>query len=505
MRRIFYGIFVGLLVFSYLVVQGLPEKQSNKPILFWATGYDWARQAQIDEFHKWLEKNAPPEDQFILKPDIANNDKQKVIIQCVSGVGPDIIDIISESGYMQYYNKMGIIEDLTVRAQEMGFEAEKTYAAVEDALKVDEQQFLFPCNVSTNLYYVNKNAFKELGVEVPSADWTYAEFEKASGEFRKSAIDKYGYAKGRYYFLMGYIDTLTLLRNTGACYMNETLTASAFTRKNEKGEGLSEVLAMKHRWIFKDHYLPSSADIETVEAGVGGVNAQLFRIGHIGMHLTGRWQLTAFRTFKTEPKFTDIELAVVPPPQNGFQNTTAMTRAASMYIGISDRRKHLASYFFKFLASKEYNQTIVDCTDALPPVPAYAQTEEFLHPPEYENEWPIHEAFSTALDDYGILVTHSPFIATNIVNNELKGAQNAVLMETSRLKPSEAAERAHQRVEKRIIQNLKEDPTLVPAYEAACAVQRQIDELRGAGKKIPRSLVKNRFYLKYYESKGMLE
>lgn len=75
----------------------------------------------------------------------------------------------------------------------------------------------------------------------------------------------------------------------------------------------------------------------------------------------------------------------------------------------------------------------------------------------------------------------------------------------SKYGPEEAAERAHRRIASRIQQNLKENKTMVPLYEALLKDQKRIDELKSKNKKIPRELIKNRYYIEYYAAKGMLE
>lgn len=508
MRKLFYISVVIMVLFSYVMEQLKPEKKSDKPIIYWATGYDSARQHQIDVFHKWLEKNAPPEDQYILTPAIGeSNSKQKVVMQCVSGIGPDIIDVISFSGYLEYFQKMGVIEDITQRALADGYDLTKTFPAIAPSLMVNGKQYAFPCNVSAWLYYVNKSAFKDLGVAIPGENWGYKEFEQTARAFREAAIKKHGEKDGRYFFMAHKIDDIVMLRNLGIDKMNETLTASAFLRKDAEGRDFSWVLDLKHKWIYKDNILPKPTDIESVEvsAGAHGVQNELFRRNRVGMHWTGRWSLTGYRTFITAPKFSDIEIAVLPPPKNGFANSLGFTRAAVMYVDNSERRKQLVSHFFRFLGSKEYSDTIVRSADALPPIPEFVRTEEFLRPKGKENEWPIHQAYAKSFDNLAISVTHGPFIPTNVLDRLMRGKISAVMMENQRLTADEACAELHEAVQERIQLALKEDERLIPEYEKACERQKKIDALREAGEKIPRGLITNLYYIKYYEAKGMLK
>lgn len=48
-----------------------------------------------------------------MKVDYANRDVSKQIIQGVSGVGGDVMDIWSPGGDMHYFKEIGILEDVT--------------------------------------------------------------------------------------------------------------------------------------------------------------------------------------------------------------------------------------------------------------------------------------------------------------------------------------------------------------------------------------------------------
>ncbi|NRA36778.1 MAG: carbohydrate ABC transporter substrate-binding protein [Planctomycetes bacterium] len=503
MKHIFSISLVLLILASFLTWATKPEQQTAKPVLYWVTDNNPVRQGQVDAFHVWLKENAPEEDQFILRVDPANNSNQKVIIQCVSGVGGDIMDTATDSGSMQYFRQMGIIQDITDLAKEHNFGVDKTYGSVAAALQVDGRQYMFPCNIYTNMYWANLGTFKELGVRVPSKNWSFAEFEKLGKDFRAAAIKEHGEKKGRRYFMVNRIECLTVMRNWGIDAMNETLSGSALMTTTRDGKNYEKAMRQIHTWT-KDNLLPSATDLSNIatESAHGGAGTQMFRNGNYGMYLSGRWALCQFRLY---PEFKDFAVDILPPPQDGFNNTSSGSRAAVMYAGYSDRRKRLAAYFFQFLASDAYNQTIVDSADAIPPSPSYAQTDAYKTPVDFPNEHGVHEAYSNALRDIGVLITHSPFVETNIIKRQTTGAEAAVMAEPSLREADEAAALAHERIEERIQLNIKENPSLRPAYEKACADQKEIDALKAAGKKIPRALITNRYYLKYYASKGLLE
>ena len=491
------------------------EKRTDRPVLYWVTDPNPVRDSQVDAFHKWLAENAPAEDQFELRVDSANTNKSKKIIQSVSGVGGDIMDIATASGDMQYYRQMNIIQDLTEYAKERDFGPEKTYPGVAPALQVDGRQYMFPCNIYTNLYWVNLDTLKRFDIELPKKNWSFREFEKQSLKFIEKAKEQHPDMRHNRFFLADRIEEQSIMRNWGIDFMNETLTDSM-----AGDQRFVDTLKLHHRWVHKLNILPSSADrasIASSESTHGGSGPALFRSGNFGMHLSGRWALTQFRQWKPNPQladqnskpgmpwFSEIRIGVLPPPQDGYQNTTAGSRAAVMYGGYDKRRKDLAAYFFQFLASKEYNLTIVESADAIPPTPAFAQLDAYKKPQQYPNEHGIHETFAQAMKDHGILMTHSPFISAAYVNTEFRSASEAVMAVPSKYGPEEAAERAERRIASRIQQNLKENKKLLPLYNELIADQKRIDELKAQNKKIPRELIKNRYYLGYYEAKGMLE
>ena len=494
MKYIFAVAFACLVLASIGTWMAKPEQLAGKRVVYWVTDPNPVRQMQVDAFKEWAKTNVPPEDEFELRVDSANGDVTKKIIQSVSRVGGEIIDLGTDGGDIGYFKEIGIAIDLTEDAERMGFEAHRTYRAIAPALKVDGRQYAFPCNIYCNLYWTNVKTLRQWGIDVPPRDWTWDDFERIATEFTAKANDGLPH---RQRFLVDRVEILALIRNRGLDLLNETLTASALDDPI-----FVEELKRLHRWTYDDHILPSKADIESIstEASHGGSAAQMFRLGNYAMFLRGRWSLCQLRLFDD---FGDMELAVVPPPDGGFQNTSAGSRAAIVSAG--SKQPELAKYFLQFLASPEYSMTIVESADALPPLPEMTQTEAYLRPPKFPNEHGCHEVFSWGLANIGIPVSHSPFVSAKIYRRELAEAEEAYMATPSLRTAEEAAARAERRINERITLNLEENPKLKPAYEAALERQAEIDRCKAAGEKIPRELIANTFYELYYEAKGMLK
>jgi multiple sugar transport system substrate-binding protein len=227
---------------------------------------------------------------------------------------------------------------------------------------------------------------------------------------------------------------------------------------------------------------------------------------------TGRHLIIQFRddnqsrVARGEPP---LELTVVEPPNGGFPVTDIATRAAGVYV--ASKTPLLARYFQAFLASDDYNRQIVTDGDSLPPDPKWADSEEFLHPAEdpargvyKQTEWEFHGPFAKAALTIAVGGSYSPFVLAAVVDREDSRARD-LFLESGQLTAEEAVHRAQQRVNEEIARTLAENPALQPSYDALCARQKQIDDLKAAGKKVPLKWIIDPFRRAYMTAQGKTE
>lgn len=110
-----------------------------------------------------------------LELDCNNSGTMKVIIQSVSGVGSEIIDVY-EGGQLRKYVAAGVLRDVTDLAKEYGFDLDKTYPAVREEISVNGRQYTFPCNVTGWPLTINRGLLELEGLPLPKFDWTCDEF-----------------------------------------------------------------------------------------------------------------------------------------------------------------------------------------------------------------------------------------------------------------------------------------------------------------------------------------
>lgn len=459
-----------------------------------------------------------------MRLDTGNTELAKRIIQGVSGVGGEVWDVWTGNA-LRPLQEIGLCYDVTEQARALGFDYTKTYEAVGPELCVPNddgelRQYLFPCNVATNLMIVNVDTFEKYSQEIPPERWTIDEFERRGKAF-VAAANADPNQRHRVFFAND-VQWPILLRSFGGALMDETLSGPALDRPEAV-----RALELKRKWIFDDRILPSPADIAaaTTESGYGGVEAQLFGLGRYAMIQSGRWRMISFRQFniaRVRRGEKPMKLSVSEPPYDILPNTTIGARAAMVYVGAPHRDDGVL--FQAFLASESYNRQIVRDADALPPVPKYTQSEEFLRPPldvargvYPETEWDFHERFINLGPPIGIGGEHSRFINATRAAAEESRAIDSVM--SNILPPAQALADAARRMNVEIERNLRDNPSLRPLYKKLRDKQQRIDKQRAAieafikqnpGRPLPDELkfdvaeIDNPVFKKVYQIKGWL-
>lgn len=485
MKHVFVILFALCVAWSVGVYFLNPTYESELPVMYWVTDRNPVREEQVSRFTEWMEEKGYPK--VDLRLDTSNADVSKKIIQGVSGVGADLMDLGSEQ--IRFFVNMGLLEDVTDQAAELGFDTNQTYKALKDILTVDGRQYAFPANVSLSAMIVNRDQFKKLGFEPPEGGWSIEEFEKQGIEYVRKANE--GLPRQLFFYSSPIVDRLALLRSLGGSMFNETLTAS-----NVNSPEYVQVLSLLKRWIDLG-ITPSAADVQSMatDSGYGGANYQLFNSGNYAMLQTGRHAIILLR------QVGDIELSTVQPPTGKFPNVTITSRAVGVYSG--GKHKDLAPYFMAYLASDTYNETVVESGDALPPDPGIADGKAYNKPEGFEKEWLFHHPFAEFATDIAIPQVISPYVQSSVLTRTDTDAHGSVM--ANMRTPAQAAEVAEGEIQREIERTLREHPNLRADYEVWTGHQQAIDRLKAEGKKIPAEWVRNPFHLAYYRETGQLE
>lgn len=484
MKRLFF-LCLGLLGLASALTYWLqPEQQSAHPILYWTVQADESNLRARDLFYAWRAEQGLP--RVELRLDAANRDPTKKLIQGVSGVGGDLLDVgITELMPLQ---NAGLLLDITDIALARGFHPAVSFPSIENEITVDHRQYTFPRNVGVSMLWVNRDVFDQCGLPLPPYRWTIEEFENLGRRF-VAAANPPG-QRERIYFV-NYIPRFTLRRSLGLSIFNETMTRC--TLDDPRNIGLMRKI---ETWVNVDRLAPTREAEMAFAADASGFTLRiaLFARGQYGMLYLGRW---AVKLLRQRPP---VKLAVVEPYHGGFPNAELSVGAVGIYAGSKHREE--AASFLQFLASEAYSLEKARGGDALPPLPAYAHTEAFNRPPDHPNEWGAHERFVAAAEDIGIGVSRSPYVLGNIVNRIEIDAFNSML--AGRLTPEEAALGATRRINDEIALSLETNPRLRAHHARGAEIQRRIDALRARGEPVPAAWISNPFHRAYYAAQGWL-
>lgn len=483
MRYVFLISFLMLCAISLTWAWLMPEQRSDLPVLYWVTDANPAREEQVRLFHQWLDKNGYPPVE--LRLDTANEQESKKVIQGVSGVAGDIIDLGATE--MPYFQALGVLEDMTHAARRLGFTPQQTWSTISSQLVVDGRQYRFPCNVFSHLYWINLATLEKCGQQTPPRQWDADTFERLGKQFVAAANSP---GQRHPAFFADTVDHDVLRRSAGVDIFNETLTRCTLDDPRA-----AAALQRLHQWTYRDRILPTPADLASLpaEAGYRGQTLQLFNSGNYAMVRSGRYALIQFR------QFGSLRLAVSHPPYLEFENALAGTRAAAVYAG--SEHKEQAELFLAFLASEDYNMHVVKDADALPPNPLFTRTEAFLRPAEYPNEWGCHEAFADAAESIALPASTSPFVLPSVVTRIDSDTSDAFLR-SGRLSAAQAGREAARQINAEIQLALQENPRLREQYQEAIERQKRIEQQRAQGKIVPLEWISNPFHRAYYRSKG---
>lgn len=495
-----YLFAIGAVLFVLLSVGtrlSFPGSGDGPVVLFWVTDPAPSRDLHTDGFRDWqveqghVDSEGRPLAVAVVDPN--NGTQDKIIVQGVAGVGSDIIDT-RWGRQLRLFEAVGILKDLTPIAAERGFSTADTWAAAEPEITIDGRQFMYPCNVAVRLLWVNAAMFESLGIPQPRGRWEYAEFEKAGLAFLERAREA---NPGEAVFFCDDVPLELMHRSLGLSIFNETLTACDLDDPR-----YVETLRRRYRWIYELNLMPSPEDQASAASGGswGGLSSYLFKERRLGLLYSGRYILIQFRQFARQGRSGPMQLGVVEPPHGGFPNSRTTVRGAGIYTG----GKHIghAERFEEYLASERYNQMIIDDADALPPNPSFANSESFLRPPDWPNEWGCHEQFTRAMEETAIAGVYSEFVlsteAERIAQRFVDDFENGLST------AEDAARNTARLIDARISRNLEETPGLQGLFEDRVALQRKIDDRLEAGEPVPASWIKNPFYRRYYETRGLL-
>ncbi|MBN1351505.1 extracellular solute-binding protein [candidate division KSB1 bacterium] len=438
MKFVFLGIFIGLILLSVVAWQIQPgQSDSGKIPLVWVSDDNPARREQIELFNR----NFP---EYHLKLDPGQRSMEKVIVQAIAGVGPDLFDCYD--GYqLSAFVKSGIAWDVTDFFKEMGIDIDKDiWKAVHPNFIYEGRIYGFPMNAGVNAIWYNKAIFDACNEPYPEGCWTWEELIRLAKKL--TVRDE----NGRIVYFGLLLDWFNwqqfVLQWGGSVY-----TADGTRCIIDNPEATTAIQLMQDL-IYKHRVVPSPVD-EAAMATQGGWGSgtsmlRYFGAGKGAMALGGRYWLCSLRSYQ------GLRLGAVDCPRGphrvyfGYGRATLINRK-------SPRRREALNYF-KYLASEDYNNLVNHQADALSPLIKYCYTPEFLQDPEYPNE-DFNVVWRDVMFD-GVQQQVSPFVSGHLASRILNKYMD--LVRNNQRCASDAMRIAAQKINAEIQKNLQRNPQL---------------------------------------------
>ena len=449
MKRIFGLIFL-LFALLYVIAESTVERSGDTDVirLRWATDPNPARRVQSALFSKMY-----PGLEIVVDPGLGG-DQTKLIVQCATGTGPDIVDT-----YNQYQMwgvvQAGLLLDLTEYGVEMQFSPEYTFATVRDALKVDGRQYRFPCNVDADGVIYNRAIFDDHGVPYPKKGWTYDDFIDAAKQIRDSPSKS-----GEAHITVANWSSLRFVQNLIVGNGGRYFSPDGLTSMLDSAEAIA-AMRQYYELMHVHKVLPTPAEATAMSSqggwGSGGIN--WFSSGKAAMILIGRWYTVQVN------HFPDIRehLAAVNLPRVGDRPSGGFVMCRSSGVNIKSPHWKEALSFIQYLASPEYSGLIVNDGDAIPPNPERAKTGADLVN-TIVSEPDFHQPFIDAIHNARPFDV-SPFVDASVITRWLQERIDAV--ENKLLTPEAAMKSLAGEINQNIRTNIARRPDLQRRYEEA--------------------------------------
>jgi len=242
-----------------------------------------------------------------------------------------------------------------------------------EAYASDGKQYGLPESFSNVVLFYNKTLFDQAGVELPTADWTWADEQAAAQKLTNSGAGVWGD-----YQPITYNEFYKALAQTGGEFLSEDGKQATF----DSPEGLKAA-----NWLIGKNgtTMPTEAD----GAGTPDFDSELFKGGKLAMWHNGIWMFDALADASFE-----WDIAVEPGDT---------TKASAMFVNglaVSSASKNAeaAQKWITFLsASDTMTQVRLDTSWELPPVADESKLASYVEKPKPANRKAVFDSLENAV------------------------------------------------------------------------------------------------------------
>ena len=342
-----------MLVLSIVAWRLKPDSDvRGRTVLVWATDDNPARRRQVTLFEE-----LNPDIKLITDP--GNFLMEKMIVQTIAGLGPDLFDA-SGVYVLERLVQSGVAMDLMQTARTNGFDETRTWPGAIGNITLFGRQYAFPGNVYSNIIFYNKDIFDKYGEPYPPREMSWEQFVEIGQRLTRlepgsKHVQCFG-AMNLYWYEL-------VLQAGGRIYSPEGVRCVLDSPK------AIEAIEFYRDLMFKYHIMPTPQEQSSI-SGQGDLGLdviQWFARGKVAMI---RMSKRGLITLEQYPHLKG-RIGFCHQPHHRKK----IYLISSRLVGVNRKSKKMSAAirFMKFLTSPEYNRQISDSNYFLAPVPQFAR------------------------------------------------------------------------------------------------------------------------------------
>jgi multiple sugar transport system substrate-binding protein len=445
MKYLFLGSFAAMSLLSVVAWLWRPAVTDDGKIdLVWVSDDNPVRREQIELFNRLYPT-------YRLRLDPGQGTWEKVIVQCLAGVGPDLFDCYNGFQLMAYV-RSGAALDVTEAWAERGMKLDEVWPCLTPLFADGDRIYGHPDNTHAPAVWYNKALFDAAGIPYPAPDWTWDDCIEIA---RKLTVRDARDRPVQFGLMMARLEwpAVFLAQWGGRMYTPEG--TRCILDSPEGVAGLQFAMDLIHKYRVMPNWTEELAMATAGGWGMGPIS--MFGAGRGAMAIGGRWWLCMLRN----KDYKGLRLGAVTLPKGPYDRVFGGGR--STLVNANSKHIEGALCFLEYMHGEYWNQLINHQADALGPVIKYHYGEyeaEFLHNPEHPEE-DYNATWRTALEKAEITEV-SPYVNGQAVDR-------VMLQETDKawanLKSArETLTDVTGKVNREIVEVLRRDPVLRSRY-----------------------------------------
>jgi len=437
--KVFLGaVLAVLLIWTWAMMVSQPKRSVNGiTVLTWTSDKNPLRDGQIELFKKL---NSACE--LYLDPD--NQSMDKVIVQSMGGVGPDIFDS-RDATQLSAYVKAGIAWDVTDKLAAKGIDIERDAWPASKPLSIYEgRTYGVPTNIAPNAIWIHRDLFMKAGIPIPKTPWKWDDFVRVAKKLTKSGSPK----DARYGFMFDWWNWSHFVMGFGGSTFNKSGTKCTL----DSPQAIAAIQLM-HDLVYKYKVCPTPVEEAGLasKGGWGSGTMNLFGAKKAAMGLGGRWWYVNLKDFD------GLDLGVVESPYQNKRAFLAIARASC--VNRRSPRREQALKFLLYLTSPEYARLVDKQADGSPAFRKYAKDRNMVGINDPDSQVWLDVA------KYAQAEVASPYIDGAVVSRLINLQLDLVRIDA---KPAAQAMReAAKAINAAIHENLESNPKLKARWLAA--------------------------------------